>query len=311
MLELFSPKVVVIYGYSQRLQRRAARWAHLKRIPVLMIGDSELRAHRSLLRRLLKMLVLPRIFERVEFFLTVGDANESYYRKYGVPDYKMIRCSFPIDIQHYDAILACRSNHRNNVRLDLGIPATHKVLITVGKLVATKRQCDLILLSNAIQSARSDITVLVVGAGPEEEGLRRLSDKVGAGGVIFAGFVSPENLAKYYCAGDVYVHCSEIEAHSLAISEAVYCGLPVVISDACGSYGPTDDVRHGVNGLVYSCGNISELAGAVHNALREGLHLEMSDASFRIGKEHQKLAHGKALLTAINLIESIKKVSAA
>ena len=66
-----------------------------------------------------------------------------------------------------------------------------------------------------------------------------------------------------YCAADVYVHCSDNEPHSLAITEAIYCGLPVVLSDRCGSYGPTDDVQPGINGFVYRCGDVSDLSRCI------------------------------------------------
>ena len=46
-LSTFSPDVVVVYGYSQRLQRRAVRWAKSAGAAVLMTSDSELRASRS------------------------------------------------------------------------------------------------------------------------------------------------------------------------------------------------------------------------------------------------------------------------
>jgi glycosyltransferase involved in cell wall biosynthesis len=66
-------------------------------------------------------------------------------------------------------------------------------------------------------------------------------------------------LPAYYAVSDVYIHPPSIEPHSIAMSEAIYVGCPVVLSDRCGSFGPTDDVREGINGFVYSFAEI-ELA---------------------------------------------------
>jgi glycosyltransferase involved in cell wall biosynthesis len=41
------------------------------------------------------------------------------------------------------------------------------------------------------------------------------------------------------------------------------CGLPVIVSDSTGLWGPGDAVRHGENGFVYPSGNIEALSVAV------------------------------------------------
>jgi glycosyltransferase involved in cell wall biosynthesis len=304
-LSVYSPDVVVVYGYSQALQRRALRWAKSKSVPALMFSDSELRAARSWVKRLVKAIILPPVFRNASLFLSVGDANEAYYRNYGVSDDRMIRCFFPIDVSHYDSVLANRDECRNRIRSLLGIPADHRVLLMVGKLVSWKRQVDLVRFSNAMQDERDDVTVVLMGTGSAEASLRAVTRRVGVGGVMFGGFVSPELLAEYYCASDIYVHCSDREPHSIAISEAIYCGLPVVLSNRCGSYGPTDDVQPGLNGLVYRCGDIRHMSARLLHVLNDfELHERMSEASKRIGREHQALAHGMALTQALAVIHS-------
>jgi glycosyltransferase involved in cell wall biosynthesis len=310
-LTAFSPDVVVIYGYSQTLQRRALRHSKAANIPVLMISDSELRASRGWLKRIFKAVVLPRIFRKVTLFLTVGDANDAYYRWYGVRDDRFIRSFFPIDVQHYDLIAERKDECRQEIREQLGIPAHHRVVLMVGKLVPWKRQMDLVRFSNSIQGSVGDVTVVFAGTGQDETALRAQALRIGLGGVVFAGFVSPEDLAKYYCAADLYVHCSEREPHSLAISEAIYCGLPVVLSDQCGSYGPTDDVQPGLNGLVYRCGDVAEMSQQLLYLLDDKVgHARMCKASAQLGRAHQALAHGVALRQALAIIDSCRLTQA-
>jgi glycosyltransferase involved in cell wall biosynthesis len=301
----FAPDAVVLYGYSQPLQRRALRWTAASRVPAIMCGDSELRAARDAVRRGIKALVLPRIFRDVTLFLTVGDANEAYYRRYGVADHRLVRSFFPIDVQHYDRVLAEREERRRRIRQQHGIPDHYTVMLMVGKLVPWKRQSDLVQFSNQVAPVRDDITVVLVGTGPDEDALRGAARRLGPGGVVFAGFIPPSILADYYCAADVYVHCSEREPHSLAISEAVYCGLPIVVSDRCGSYGPTDDVRPGLNGLVFRCGDVDDLSHRLlYVADDHAARRRMSVASATIGRQHQALAHGGGLEQVLSLLRS-------
>jgi glycosyltransferase involved in cell wall biosynthesis len=241
-----------------------------------------------------KKALLPRVFQRVDRFLTVGDANEAYYRHFGVPDCKLIRSFFPIDIKAYDVAVADNTAQRARLRARLAIPDAHTVLLMVGKFVPWKRQEDLIRFSN---SQGSDaFTVVLAGSGGLEDHLRRTARRVGPGGVIFAGFVPPEDLPQYYLAADLYTHCAEHEPHSLAVSEAIYCGLPAIVSDRSGSYGPTDDVRVGENGFVYRCGNVPALTSYI-KVIRAAPKLmdSMKQASLEISRANQRLAHGRVL----------------
>lgn len=302
-LTTFSPDVVVAYGYTQPLQRRAIRWTKNAGRKLLMIADSELRSRRNGLKLLAKKLLLPRIFRKVDAFLTVGDANEQYYRSYGVHDLRLIRCSFPIDTETFDAMIDRREAIRHELRGKHGIPLDHDILLIVGKLVRWKRQEDIIQLSNNIQEAGRNVTVIIAGTGPDEKYLREKASKIGPGGVIFAGFVPPTLLIDYYLAADIYVHCSEVEPHSLAISEAIYSALPVVLSSSCGSYGPSDDVRQGLNGFVYQCGNSQGLHSAIFSILENpSLRKSMASQSRSIALANQGLAHGQALCQALSVI---------
>ena len=296
----FRPHVLCVYGYSQRLQRRAAAWGRRAGAAVLMFTDSELRSKRSWMKRTAKALVLPRLLSGVDRFLTIGDANEAYLRRYGVADERFVRCPLPIDVASWDRALDARERARLAVRGRHGIPGHHHVLLMAGKLAPHKRQRDLVAFSNRVRSSRDDVTVVLAGSGVEEPALRRLAQTHGPGGVVFAGFVQPRTLADYYCAADAYVHCSESDPHPLAVSEAVYAGLPVVLSHRCGNHGPTDDVRSGLNGYVYPCGDVATLVSTLFRILESRGRCEaMARASRHIGRGNQRLAHGEALLQGL------------
>lgn len=299
-LTAFGPDAVVLYGYAQRLQRRAARWARARGITSLMISDSELHSARPWPRRLAKAVWLPRMFASLDGFLTVGDSNEAYYRHYGVADSRMVRCPFPIDVEHYDRVLAERRSERERVRRELGIPDEHTVVLMVGKLVPWKRQRDLVWFSNQCQGVREDVTVVLAGTGRDEALLRRETQREGPGGVLFAGFVDPKELASYYCAADIYAHCSSQEPQALAISEATYCGLPIVVSDRCGAYGPCSVVQPGRNGQVYACGHLPRLSWSLETLIDDRLlRRTMGRASAELARHGQQLAHGAALAHAL------------
>ena len=292
----FQPDVVLVYGYNQKLQRRALLWASASAVKTLMFSDSELRHRRGVARRLLKRLVLPFWYRKVSGFLTTGDANEDYYAAYGVSAQRMFRSPLPIDRAHLGKQFDMREALREALRAHHRIEKEDFVFGMVGKFVATKRQRDLLTSLALLLRTTTNVRLVLVGSGPLEEDLRRQAQNLPEGSVIFAGFVQPTRLAEWYAAMDVYVHASEIEAHSVAISEAVFMGLPLVISDRCGSYGPTDDLQIGRNGLVYACGDAQGLAGHLRVlAADQGVRARFGRESERIGRWGQELAHGEGL----------------
>lgn len=302
-LTRWQPHIVVIYGYAQALQRWAIGWAIRSGKRVAMIGDSEMRSRRPWTRKLAKYLWLRRHLRDVDVFLTVGDANEQYYRYYGAPDRKFVRSCFPIDRSRFEAGLRDRAEVRRRLRAKHGVSERQTVVLMVGKLVSWKRQRDLVSFSNMVQSTRQDITVILAGSGPDASFLHAQARTIGPKGVVFAGFVNAKDLVDYYLASDIYAHCAEVEPHSLAISEAIFAGLPIVLSDRCGSYGPSDDLRPGRNGFVYACGDVDALAKSLLRLIDDVvLRQRMGQESEEIGRANQALAHGRGLAAAVELL---------
>ncbi len=295
-LDGFRPCAVLTYGYNQRLQRRAQAWARRRRVPLLFFSDAELRHQRPAWKEAIKAVALPPLLRSMDWFIVTGNANEEFYRRYGVPAAKMVRGSYPIDRDAYSRAHADRAGLRANARLKLGIRQDEVVITTVGKLVPWKRQVDLI---NAMANLSGSKTVaLIVGTGPMEQDWVQAARRLSHNRAIFAGFVPTEGLPAVYAATDIYVHASEKEPHSVAISEAVFMGLPVVLSDRCGSYGMDDDVRQGINGFVYKCGDILSLAGVLERLSGDqSLRSAMGKKSHDIGVSQQGVIHDQFLAT--------------
>lgn len=307
-LDALQPDVLIVYGYIQPLQRRAMRWAQRREKPVLMISDAHVHATSSSLRRVAKEFILPRVLSKLSGCLTVGDSNDAFYRHYHVDAKKLFRSPFPIDIDLYEQSYINRSQLRAEVRKNHLITDDQLALSTVGKFEVGKRQIDLILaLERLTELPKNRLVLMLMGSGALESELRAAAERVTHHRVIFAGFVNPGELPPYYAGSDVYAHVSSLDRHPLAISEAIYMGCPVIVSDAIGSVGPTDDVQNGRNGLTFAVGDVDSLALAIRRlALNADLRQQFSQASHDIAVRQQALAHGEGLrhaLTAIGLLE--------
>lgn len=80
------------------------------------------------------------------------------------------------------------------------------------------------------------VKFLVVGDGNLAPGLKKFCQKNDiADRVIFVGIVSRTQIKNYYAAADIFVHASTSETQGMVMSEAMYCGLPIVAVAATGA----------------------------------------------------------------------------
>lgn len=301
-LEAYNPDAVLVYGYFQKIQRRAKRWAVKNNKPLFYFSDSELRQDRGVLISILKKFYLRHYFRDIDYFLVNGNANEEYYLNYGVKPAKFIKSSYPIDFNLYLETWEHRAEIRESVRQEYNIPKDRIVLSVVGKLVDKKRQVDIIRMLKTLEYPA--LTLLIIGTGENEQAWKKEAEDVKNHQIIFTGFIPPDVLPRLYLATDIYVHPASIEPHSVAISEALCMGCAIVLSDKCGSYGTYDDVRNGINGFIYPCGDLERLKNAILKLIEDRpLLTRFREASRNISLEYQHNTHFEILNTLHQLLD--------
>lgn len=140
-----------------------------------------------------------------------------------------------------------KAERRAAVRRALGIGADEPLFIYVGRLAREKNIAELFDLLQIEASPRW--RMLLVGDGPYRGELEAYAEKVGIKArVIFAGMVSPDSVADYYAAGDVFVSASQSETQGLTYIEAMASSLPSLCK-----YDPCLDgvIDNCINGFTY------------------------------------------------------------
>lgn len=303
-LDEFCPDVVQVYGYAHRLALQAIYWCNRRNIPVLQMSDSELVHFRNRVAQAAKRVFLPRLYKRINAFLTIGDNNEAYLRYYGVDPIKMFRSPLTTDEALFRSALEDRAAIRSRTRQALSIGDASFVALFVGKLIARKRPADLIeAVRLARQRSGMDIVALLVGHGALRDTLESSLSKSDRDFVRFAGFVNQGELPSMYAAADVIAHPAEKDPHPIAVTEGVIMGLPAIVSDRVGSAGPSDTVRLHRNGLIFKIGDVPAFSSALellagHSALRE----QMGLASRQIAEEMGLEASVQGYLQAVSAV---------
>lgn len=138
-------------------------------------------------------------------------------------------------------------------------------LILVGRLVEVKR-IDVFLEAVGIAAKRrGTLSAVVVGDGPLRASLQERAEALGlADRVRFVG--QQAAVEDWYRRSRVFVLTSDSEGLSLAMLEAMACGLPVVVSDV-GDLG--DMVERGVTGELVSRRDVGAFADAFVDVLSD------------------------------------------
>ncbi|AGK95811.1 glycosyltransferase family 4 protein [Clostridium pasteurianum] len=144
----------------------------------------------------------------------------------------------------YDADMRSRLLHGNNDK---------HLLIFVGRLAAEKE----IHKIKPLLKARDDISLAIIGDGPERE---KLEKEFQGTHTVFTGFLHGEELSKAYASADAFIFPSVTETLGLVILEAMSSGLPVIAAES----GPTlEQVKHMENGLIFQNEDLKSMENAV------------------------------------------------
>lgn len=140
---------------------------------------------------------------------------------------------------------------------------------------------DVLLHSWALLSTRKGRTLRVVGLGPEEPALRKISTELGIlDSVDFLGGQS--DIARYWKAATVAVIPSRVAPFEMTVIEAMAAGTPVIVSNA----GALSKLGRGAS-EIFDSENAGQLAKMMEELLNdEPRRTEMTEAGLVRAKEY-------------------------
>jgi teichuronic acid biosynthesis glycosyltransferase TuaC len=141
------------------------------------------------------------------------------------------------------------------------------IVLCVGNLLPIKGHEVLLRAVASIRSEFPDLTLEIIGDGPERSRLRALAQQLQLGTrVRFFGNQPREQVAAAMQRCTVFALPSRYEGLGCVYLEAMSVGKPVV---GCRGQGIAEIVRHGSNGFLVGPDNEKELALALAMLLRD------------------------------------------
>lgn len=135
-------------------------------------------------------------------------------------------------------------------------------LLTVARLNVEKNVETILKALAALPAAvRTGVRLTVIGTGPELPYLLRLRDRLGLNEhVVFAGYVSDDELARAYGACDAVIYLSLDETFGLVFAEAAARSKPSIGPD---HGGPIEFIEDGRTGLLVDALDPASVARAI------------------------------------------------
>lgn len=161
---------------------------------------------------------------------------------------------------------------RNRILSELDIPSESRIILSVGELNKNKNQSIIIEALNKL--GNSDVHYILLGKGDYESKLRELVHIYGLEkNVHILGY--RDDVILFYHIADIFVFPSKREGLSVALMEAMACGLPVICNNIRGN---KDLIQHFKGGFLLEKCTSKEYCSAINELLyNENLRKEMSE----------------------------------
>jgi glycosyltransferase involved in cell wall biosynthesis len=190
-------------------------------------------------------------YERASACYFVSQANlELSRRQFGtlLPNGKVVRNPFNV---RYDAQVPWPSD-----------PSETLELACVGRLDVISKAQDVLLEVLGLPHWRERrVRLSLIGSGPNERGLRRITQQLGLKNVLFLG--QQNDIEEIWIRQHALVLPSRFEGMPLTVVEAMLCGRPCIVTDVGGN---RELIRDGVNGFLAKAPTVELLDEAMSRA---------------------------------------------
>ena len=272
LIRTSKPDAIVTYtGYMYASFWLAVLAAKLSKSAIVFASDSTSLDGRygARWKTFIKPTVLRGVYRVADVLMASSDATKKLGLKLGLPEE---RVSVTRSGTNKEAWLAkTKKFDRMATRREMNIPDSAPVVFFCAKLQEWKRPLD--LLDGFAKAGVANAYLVFAGEGPQKQELQQRAEALGiADRVRVLGFVNLSQLPALYKAADVFALPSRFDNCPLVVPEAMFSGLPVIMSDAV--VGRLSMIHEGQSGYVYRCGDADALASVLRRVLGDPAHLE-------------------------------------
>lgn len=155
-----------------------------------------------------------------------------------------------------------------NKDLDGASKLNHNAIVSAGRFNYIKDFANLIDVMHYATKDNPSLKLYLLGDGEEKDNLKaKIKEYNLEENIIMPGFVSEEEVDKYFLKSDIYVLTSFKECFPMVIIEAFNAGLPVISYDILA--GPKEMIKNGKTGYLIEERNSQKMAEKINKLLND------------------------------------------
>lgn len=256
----FKPDVVNVSGYYETAMNIVIFYCRLMGIKVIISVDSTEDDKPNIWwKEAIKRFVV----NRAQGFFCYGSKAAEYMLKFGVEPRQILLENNAVDNQKISLIYHEAYQSRAAEKQRYGLKLYN--FIYTGRLMAIKNISNLLIAFSKLKT--EDWGLIILGDGAEGENLQKYVTDNQLERVKFIEGQAWYNVPKFMALGDVFVLPSYSEPWGLVVNEAMVGGMPVIVSNKCGS--SHDLVKNGKNGYTFNPYDTDELAAIMEKFVSE------------------------------------------
>lgn len=285
VLETNKPSVLAIPGWGSSEARTALAWARKNAVPAILMSESKADdAPRFFFKELVKSHFFVR---RFDCGLVGGKAHADYLRALGMRGDRIYEGYDAVD-NDYFARAADSFRDEKGAEKSSATPVPNApYFLVVTRFIPRK---NLERLVQAYAEYRTQLShekpwsLVICGGGAYEERLRRLiADKGLQEAVLLPGFISYDELPRWYAFAGALVHPAIQEQWGLVLNEAAASALPILASDTVGAAATL--VEDGKNGYLFPPLDVQAIASVLWK-----MHRMPTEQRVRMGYASREIA---------------------
>ncbi len=287
------PDVVLISGWDSICSLLSALWCLRNGIPMIILSESqEIDFRRSFFIEFIKSQLI-KLFDSA----FVGGVNQKKYLiKLGFNSSRIFKGCDIVDNSHFLKMANdARDKADSKIMKNLGLPKRY--FFTSCRLVKKKNLKFLVKAFKSFSIKNKSWKLLIAGDGPQKEDLLNLVSSLGLNEkVIFLGYVSYDEIPKYYAMSSCFILPSTTEQWGLVVNEALASGIPVIISERCGS--AAELVLDNDVGYIFDPYDSDDLIDKMTKMVDSDIRLKFSSNTYKVISKYNSSYFGESLMKA-------------
>lgn len=259
------PGVKIILSNKQKLNYKVYFWSesHL----------NETRKY-SLIKLKVRDIIRNYIYKKFDGFWYAGKQSLKFIKKYANENFDSIFIPNLVNNNIFDYHNTLENDIKKMIK-KYSLEDRKLTFICPARLIPVKG-IDKFLKAIANNHNRKNITIIIPGEGFLKEQIMKIADTYGID-VRILGYLNQNELSILYSIADVFLMPSISDANPLTCIEALWEGLPLLVSKNVGNY--PEVISEGKNGFVFDYSNVKELESIIDN------FLNWSEDDFKKAKE--------------------------